>query len=61
MSDNKALKREISRRWPLIRANDQAYFQLEYILQEAGLLARPRPRRAKIENLEAAISGKKAA
>jgi hypothetical protein len=52
------LKREISKRWAAVsRDSDSKEFaQLEYILQEAGLLARPRRRLAKIENLEAAIS-----
>jgi hypothetical protein len=48
------LKQQITKRW-----NDQsvtARAQLEYILQEAGLLARPRRRLAKIGNLEAAIT-----
>jgi hypothetical protein len=51
------LKRDITKRWEGIKGGDTAAFaQLEYILQEAGLLARPRRRLAKIENLEAAIS-----
>jgi hypothetical protein len=56
------LKREISKRWPLISrdADSKEFAQLEYILQEAGLLARPRRRLAKIENLEAAITAKSA-
>ena len=61
--DQKAkLKKEISKRWPaLAECRSKEFAQLEYILQEAGLLARPRRRLAKIENLEAAISGTKAA
>ena len=52
------LKREISKRWTLISrdVDSKEFAQLEYILQEAGLLARPRRRLAKIQNLEAAIT-----
>ena len=52
------LKREISKRWPMVPTDiDRKQFaQLEYILQEAGLLARPRRRLAKIKNLEAAVA-----
>jgi hypothetical protein len=51
------LKREISKRWPLIgNIASKEYAQLEYILQEAGLLARPRRRLAKIKRLEADIA-----
>jgi hypothetical protein len=48
------LKRQITKRWfdPSITARAQ----LEYILQEAGLLARPRRRLAKIKHLEADIA-----
>jgi hypothetical protein len=51
------LKREITKRWPTLptEIDGKEFAQLEYILQEAGLLARPRRRRARIENLEAAI------
>ena len=41
--DNEKLKREISKRWP--DRSPEARAQLEYILQEAGLLAKPRKRR----------------
>jgi hypothetical protein len=68
MSEEEALKRKITQRWNVIAGIDRspfpsgpksaAFAQLEYIMQEAGLLARPRPRRARIENLEAAISAK---
>ena len=40
----KDLRRKISRRWPLLSGDPKAHAQLEYILQEAGLLARPRRR-----------------
>jgi hypothetical protein len=48
------LKRQITKRWfdPSVTARAQ----LEYILQEAGLLARPRRRLAKIKHLEADIA-----
>lgn len=46
------LKREISKRWKLIipiasESSMRAHAQIEYILQEAGLLATPRKRRKK--------------
>jgi hypothetical protein len=40
----KDLRRKISRRWPLLSGDPKAHAQLEYILEEAGLLARPRRR-----------------
>jgi hypothetical protein len=51
------LKREISKRWTVASrdAGSKEFAQLEYILQESGLLARPRRRLATIENLEAQI------
>jgi hypothetical protein len=41
-NNTKKLKREIAKRWPLIRSDQNAYAQLEYILEEAGLLAKRR-------------------
>ena len=42
-NNNEKLKREISKRWP--DRSPEARAQLEYILQEAGLLAKPRRKR----------------
>jgi hypothetical protein len=46
---NEKLKHEISKRWPNVRslADTTAHAQLEYILQEAGLLTKPRKRKKK--------------
>lgn len=57
MSDNEKLKREISKRWYNVRNSPDAHAQLEYILQEAGLLAKPRGRKAKLSVAEATRTG----
>lgn len=52
MKDEGKLKREITKRWGSVRTDATAHAQLEYILMEAGLLARPRKRRAKFDKAQ---------
>lgn len=46
-TEQEKLKREISARWPLVQSDAVAHAQLEYILSEAGLLAKSRNRKPK--------------
>jgi hypothetical protein len=51
-TEQEKLKREISARWPLVRSDAVAHAQLEYILNEAGLLAKSRNRQPKETNVK---------
>lgn len=46
-NEHEKLKREISQRWPNVLHDAVAHAQLEYILTEAGLLAKSRNRKLK--------------
>jgi hypothetical protein len=51
-NEQEKLKREISQRWPNVLHDAVAHAQLEYILTEAGLLAKPRTRKPKARKHE---------